>query len=49
MQKKKDLTKPTGMLTTREWSYLNVLEMIQSLLPEIGQYKSRPGNKAVQN
>lgn len=33
------------MLTTREWSYLKVLEIVQSLLPEIGQYKSRQGNK----
>lgn len=46
MQKTKYQTKVTGTLTTEERSYLKDLETIQSQLPEIGQYKPRPGNKS---
>lgn len=46
MQNTKHQTKNTGMLTTKEWSYLKDLETIQNQFPENGQYVSRPGNKS---
>lgn len=32
------------MQTTEEWSHLKDFETVQGLVPETGQYKSRPGN-----
>lgn len=34
------------MLATKEQSYLKDLKMINGLLPESGQYNSRPGQKS---
>lgn len=34
------------MLTTKEQRYLKDLEMMYGLLPESGQYNSRPGHES---
>lgn len=34
------------MLTTKEQRYLKDLEMMYGLLPESGQYSSRPGHES---
>lgn len=46
IQNTKYKIKITGMLATKEQSYLKDLKMINGLLPESGQYNSRPGQKS---